>query len=622
MGLAKQDRIPATLGRWVRGSLGRAASSGRWPLIRILPRASLSLTLGVCAVVALDAAAIGAFIVATGRLVGAVPAAVGAGFNSPATDQLFKSALLAVGIFVFEQFLNPFYTLFVEALGQRVEDYLRRSTMRLCLQTRTIDQLENPKNADLISLARGLGMNQYGPAGAVRGLVGVASAQLTMVVGGVLVATFSIPLALILLATGIVGRRILLQAMLRSLQVITQQTQVLRRADYFRSLALGRGPAREIRVFGLADWILSKFGSHWHSSMQRLWKRRRTVVAAVFVAVPYTLVIAIAYQMIGSAALGRSLDLAEMAVLLQAVTVAAQLSMGGQVWRLEYGSLGISSVERLRVLVQEPAALTSSKPPPKRSAIRLDNVSFKYPTASDFALKNVTLNIPAGSALGLVGPNGAGKTTLIKLIASLYPPTDGAIKIGSFDLEDLSPSEWRKQLSIVFQDFTRFPLSVRENVAVGAPNLADDDELLSSVARRAGADRIIQKLPLGWDTILSPEYQGGVDLSGGEWQRIGIARALFSLAAGAQVLIADEPAANLDPNAEAALYRELSSLAGEATLILVSHRIAAIHDLPRVCVLDRTLVQEGKPSELLNSQGLYRELFLLQQDFQRDEEVS
>ncbi|MBV9449584.1 MAG: ATP-binding cassette domain-containing protein, partial [Streptosporangiaceae bacterium] len=241
-------------------------------------------------------------------------------------------------------------------------------------------------------------------------------------------------------------------------------------------------------------------------------------------------------------------------------------------------------------------------------------LTYRYPGADRPVFDGLELELTAGESLGLVGINGAGKTTLITLLARLREPAGGRITVDGADVRVFGARAWQRQVAVVYQDFTRYPLTVRENIALrdlGAQSI--DRTALEEAAAQAGALDFIKGLPNGWDTICSPGYSGGTDLSGGQWQRIALARALYSVAAGARVLVLDEPTANLDVRAEAAFYNRFLDLTAGLTTIVISHRFATVRRADRIAVLDGGRITElGGHDELVAAGGSYAEMFALQ----------
>jgi ATP-binding cassette subfamily B protein len=248
-----------------------------------------------------------------------------------------------------------------------------------------------------------------------------------------------------------------------------------------------------------------------------------------------------------------------------------------------------------------------------RHGIRLDGVTFRYPGTEVDVLNDLDLFIPSGRSLAIVGENGAGKTTLVKLLARLYDPTSGRISVDGVPLQTIAARAWQRRVSAIFQDFTHFALTARDNVVFGAPERMDDAAALVEAARKAGVLEVVDGLPNSWDTMLSRQYRGGADLSGGQWQRLALARALFAVAGGARVLILDEPTANLDVRAEAALYERFLDITQGLTTIVISHRFSTVRRADRIVVLEGgRVVEDGTHDELLAAGGRYADMFRLQ----------
>lgn len=223
------------------------------------------------------------------------------------------------------------------------------------------------------------------------------------------------------------------------------------------------------------------------------------------------------------------------------------------------------------------------------------------------------LSIPAGHSIAIVGPNGAGKTTLVKLLAGLYEPIAGRIVVDDVDLPELHPSHWHQQIAVIFQDFVRYELTARENVGFGSVAHLDDPEALARAATKSGAKALIETLPHGWETVLSRQYTWGADLSGGEWQRIALARCHLAIEAGARILVLDEPTASLDVRAEAEFFDRFVELTEGLTTIIISHRFSTVRAASRVVVLDEgRILEDGSHEELVALGGMYAEMFRLQ----------
>jgi ATP-binding cassette subfamily B protein len=247
-----------------------------------------------------------------------------------------------------------------------------------------------------------------------------------------------------------------------------------------------------------------------------------------------------------------------------------------------------------------------------RRCVRFEAVSFAYPARREPVLTELDLELPFGESLGLVGVNGAGKTTLVTLLARMREPTAGLITVDGVAMSELDERAWQRQVAVVYQDFARFPFSAAENVGLFADG-PPDPARLARAAERARAAEVIDRLPQGWDTVLSPHYEGGVGLSGGQWQRIALARALYAVEGGARVLVLDEPTAQLDVRAEAEFYDRFLELTAGVTSIVISHRFGSVRRAHRIAVLDGGRIAElGSHDELLAASGRYAEMFRLQ----------
>jgi ATP-binding cassette, subfamily B, bacterial len=290
-----------------------------------------------------------------------------------------------------------------------------------------------------------------------------------------------------------------------------------------------------------------------------------------------------------------------------AAVSTSMIAFGGLSWALDGAAAPAAAVLRLQEAMDPAGALARGHAPaagiPARE-IRFRNVTFAYPPASEPVLAGFDLTIPAGSSLAIVGQNGAGKTTLAKLLCRLYDPQQGAIEVDGIDLRALDIESWRSRVTAVFQDFIRFELPLRDNVApAGAP----DDAIQSSLAA-AGAEGLA-----ALDTVLARGYPGGTELSGGQWQRIALARALCAVRLGAGLVLLDEPTAQLDVRGEAEIFDRILAATRHATTILISHRFSTVRHADRICVLEHGKVVElGTHEELMAAGGRYRTMFDLQ----------
>lgn len=591
----------------------RAVRSLSFRVARLLPAADATGTVVVIVAVVAAAAAGVVFVVATGTVVGAVPGALAHGTSSPSGKRLFSAVAVAATAFVVQQVLGPVKDALAEKLGRRLDGLLRRRLMTATLAPTGIGHLEHPATLDKVALAQGVGLSHVTPGDAVIGLAENAGLYLQMIGGGCLVALFNPFLAVLLVATNLFARSHLLREAAKRVEVVTGQSEMLRRSSYFRDLSLTPGAAKEMRVFGLGPWVLERYRRSAGRVLEVMWaERKRTgAVGPLLWFGPGVVAMLASFWLLGHSATTGSASLRTLAVTAQAILVAGTWFVTDSDLLIQYGGAAVEpALEVERELATEADDSPMGEPPPAGS-IRFARVGFTYPGRDEPVFDGLDLEIRRGESLAIVGRNGAGKTTIAKLLCRLYDPDAGAIYVGDSDLRTISPRAWRTRVAAIFQDFVHYELSAQANVGFGSPRRIADRSALEDAARRAGALDVIQRV--GWDTTLSREYDGGVDLSGGEWQRIALARALFAVDGGAEILVLDEPTANLDVRAEAELFDALLEQTRGVTTILISHRFSTVRKADRICVLDDGRVTEsGTHDELLSRDGTYAAMFKLQ----------
>jgi ATP-binding cassette, subfamily B, bacterial len=582
-------------------------------LLGLMPRASVPLTLTLGLVVVISALIPNLFAIATGVVVGTAAEGVSGGLSSPAGQRLLWAAVAAGALFVLQESIDGLQNLVSFPLGIRTESRLAADVMRSALRPAGIGHLENSSTLDAVHRSRGVVGQNVGPSQTVPAVASLAVIRLGAIGAAVIFATYNPWLAVGLVVLRLAIRRQVFNQLRRALDMVIGQTERLRQSTYYRSLALEPAGAKEIRIFGLARWLLARFDRAWTEAMRDSWKERRgSVVTIVRGGLFVGAVDLLTFSLLARSAVRGEIGIGALATYAQAYFGIARIGiMGPQDDQIQHGVAALDAaltVERASQVGEARGQADCSNLP--QHSIRFEGVGFSYPGSEQPVLEGLDLEIPAGSSLAVVGINGAGKTTLVKLLCGLYPPTTGRITVDGIDLAEIDPYRWQERIAAIFQDFVRYQLPVRANVS---PGETVDTRLVEVAAEQAGATEIVAGLPRGWETVLDRRYQDGAELSGGQWQRIALARALYARLAGAGVLILDEPTANLDVRAEAELYRRFLELTEGTTTVLISHRFSTVRQADRIVVIDGGRVSEvGSHDELVAAGGAYARMFDLQ----------
>ncbi len=395
----------------------------------------------------------------------------------------------------------------------------------------------------------------------------------------------------------------------------TDQVQnAQRHADYAYRLAVDAPAAKELRLFGLAEWVVDRFARRRRELYDLQWEatrlRERSVASSLLAVATAN---ALVFWRLAVATADGALSVgAAITYLISAITVSS-IAFGGLNWALDAASAPAAAVRRLSEVLEQSATLQESPtnpgqpgltPPAGAHGIVFDDVEFTYPSASAPVLSGLNLTVEPGTSLAIVGQNGAGKTTLAKLLCRFYDPQDGRILIDDTDLRDLDVDAWRARVTAVFQDFVRYELPLRDNVA---PLGATDEQIVESLTE-AGAIGLADL-----DTPLAKGYAGGTELSGGQWQRVALARAICGVKQGAGLVLLDEPTAQLDVRGEAEIFKRLLDATKDCTTVLVSHRFSTVRLADRIAVVEHGMVvEQGTHDELMAAGGRYQTMYDLQ----------
>jgi ABC-type multidrug transport system fused ATPase/permease subunit len=580
--------------------LEKLRASNFWTVAAVLPRAERSLAFIWWAVLIFRGLLPAIFAVVMGVLVGAVQH--GGRLVAPLT---------VFGIvFVLLQILPPIHRAVGANLGSRTAAWLYDQLTAACVRPPGMGHLENPKLTTDLTMARDFDLGITGPPMSIS--MDFIAGGLVEMVGGIssalVLAGYSWWAPLLLAGAWIATHRLLRESAIWRDRNTEEVRQAQRHADYAYRLAVEPPAAKELRLFGLSGWIVERFRARRRQLFDLRWEatrlRERPLTWSILLVLVANVVV---FWSIGAAAFEGHLPLAHLVTFASAAIGTSMIAFGGLSWALDGTAAPISAVLRLEPSMAQEGALVeghkSTEGMPSRE-IRFRNVSFAYPHTEHSVLAGFDFTIPAGSSLAIVGQNGAGKTTLAKLLCRLYDPQQGTIEVDGVDLRALEIESWRSRITAVFQDFIRFELSLRENVAPGG---APDRIILESL-EEAGAAHLTSL-----DTILARGYQDSTDLSGGQWQRIALARALCAVKLGAGLVLLDEPTAQLDVRGEAEIFGRMLAATRHVTTILISHRFSTVRHADRICVLEQGKVVEfGTHDELMGAGGRYKTMFELQ----------
>jgi len=556
-----------------------------------------------------------AFALTASFLLAELPRAVSEGLGSESGRRSIELLVMLSLAFAAQQIMPSIQQALSDGLGRKLNSLLDQRIMRVASAPPTIGHLESPEISSQLDAARRAATGWPRAGDAVSALSGRISARVAFYSGIVMVGSYSIWGGILLLITATAYGSQLTKAMIQAGESQVGQASALREASYICDLALDRGTTKEARVFGWTPWLIDRHRRASNAARNT----RNSAQSHLFTMIHVTasvmsIAIISVVSMLGIDVSRGTTTLLYLALAIQGVGLVVRSVSDESALRdamlLGYAGEAFRTVTELeRSLHASQFALISKAIPdvPSCKDIHFQDVYFRYTPDGPHILQGMNLTIPANRTTGIVGLNGAGKTTLVKLLCGLYKPTAGKITIDGVDLADLDPNKWREHVSAIFQDYVRYPLSAADNVAAWTPSREHE---LQKVADVTGLHPILERLPDGWDTLLVPWLDGGVDLSGGQWQRVALCRALLKAQGGADVLILDEPTASLDAHGEAEIYETMLKATKGRTTILISHRLSSVRYADQIAVVeDGQIVEIGSHEELLARQGAYAELF-------------
>ncbi|MEL7123374.1 MAG: ABC transporter ATP-binding protein [Bacteroidota bacterium] len=527
------------------------------------------------------------------------------------TQYLWTLVVLELVLVVFSDTINRAISLLDSLLGDL---FSNKTSAELIRHASKLDlyQFENPAFYDKLERAR---RQTNGRTALMSQVLSQIQDTITIItLGGALIAfnPWLILLLIIAVIPSFVGESYFNQ---KSYSLTRSWTPERRELDYLRYIGASDQTAKEVKIFSLSNFLVERF----------------TVLADKYYKANRSIAIkraswGIILSALGSAAYYGAYIFIINQTLLQIITIGTLTFLAGSFSRMQSMLQGImnrfSRIAEGALYLQDlfdffalqpsinDEASKFSFPDKVQKGYTFENVSFKYPNSDKWAIKNLTLHLPAGQKLALVGENGAGKTTLVKLLARLYEPTEGRILIDGIDIKNYELESLRRNIGVIFQDYIRFQLKAKENIAIGNIEELRDQELIEDAAQKSLADQVVTTLPQEYEQVLGKRFAGGVDLSGGQWQKIALARAYMR---DAQLLILDEPTSALDARAEHEVFQRFTDLIAGKTAVLISHRFSTVRMADKILFLEHgQKLEYGSHDELIAQNGKYAELFHLQ----------
>ena len=531
-------------------------------------------------------------------------------------------AVLQLVIFAISALLNTLRNISQQLLQNSVSMRIQLMVMEKAASL-DLPFYEDPASYDLLRRAQNDSINR--PVLMIATAFGLLQTMLTFVTMVAVLIAVSPILAVLALASPIPAFIADTRYGWRGYNIARWGSRLLRRMQYLVSLVTTDSFAKEVKLFGLGPYFIERYrliaNVFYETQRSQVTKRYLTGFALGNLS---TIVNSFTYLFIAVQAIAGRLSIGALVAYAQAATSvqnSIQSILSGFSGMYEHNLYLNNLVELMAKQPSLPVqSKTASLPEPVRGEITFDNVSFAYPGSEQQALTDLSFTIKAGETLAVVGRNGAGKTTLFKLICRLYDPSSGRILIDGVDIRELDPHDLRQRIGAMFQDYVDYQATAAENIGLGNVPEITDREAVVSASKQAGSDELISRLPDGYDTALGKWFDSGVNLSGGEWQKVALARAFMR--EDARILLLDEPTSALDAQAEYDLFERLRTLTHGRTAVYISHRFSTVRRADRIVFLEHgRLVEEGTHEELMALGGRYARLFRMQAAAYTGEEI-
>lgn len=472
---------------------------------------------------------------------------------------------------------------------------------------------ENPAYQDTLHRAQTLGSSR--PGKILNDLVQIAQNCISLAAVGALVLSFSVLAGIILIGSAIPTMVVRIWYTRKLFDLNLGQTELNRKSSYYHVMLTHSHYAKENRLFALGPFFRELFNTTRQSiRFSKLGISRSKAIWDIITQGLVTAAVFGSFTVIALMTLSGEMSLGDMVMYF----MGFQLCIG--YIQMIFSSLTMVYDDHLflrdffRFLDEKPVIAAPAHPVPLPDRpikeICLNSLSFTYPGAQKPALRDISMRIRKGEVIAFVGENGAGKSTLVKLLCRLYLPDAGSITIDGVDIKKIDPAAWRRRLSVLFQDYIRYQLTVEDNIRVGDIDRTDKPGTIEESAQKAGADRMITRLPDGYRTMLGKLFSGGQEISTGEWQKIALSRAFFR---DAELILLDEPASSLDALAEAEVFRKFREIIRDRTALIISHRFSTVRMADRIYVIEQgRIIEHGSHADLMALNGRYAEMFRVQ----------